>query len=239
MKYAIIAAGDGSRLRQEGIQAHKPLVEVGGKKLIDRLISIFMENDAEDICVICNEEMTDVSAHLIEIEENGLNGRKIPLHFIVKSTPSSMHSFYELSTLIGSGSFILTTVDTIFREDEFASYVKAFQNKSDEVDGLMGVTRFVDDEKPLWISADKAGHIHGFYDAKTAETQFVSGGIYGLTDKAFRTLNDCIARGESRMRNFQRALIKDGLDIRAYEFGKIMDIDHKKDILEAEQFLKG
>lgn len=240
MKYAIIAAGEGSRLREEGVRAHKPLIEVGGRKLIDRLISIFMQNDAEEICVICNEEMTDVSAHLIEIQEEGLEGRQVPLRFIVKSTPSSMHSFYELSTLLGPGSFILTTVDTIFHEDEFADYVKAFQTEGEEIDGLMGVTRFVDDEKPLWIAADEQNdnRIGGFYDSRTPDTQFVSGGIYGLTDKAFSTLNDCIARGESRMRNFQRALIKDGLNIHAYEFGKIMDIDHKKDIFEAEQFLR-
>ena len=39
MKYAIIAAGEGSRLAREGIWEPKPLVEVGGERLIDRLFS--------------------------------------------------------------------------------------------------------------------------------------------------------------------------------------------------------
>ena len=52
MKYAIIAAGEGSRLAAEGIELPKPLVEVGGKALIDRLIGIFMDNGAEEIVVI-------------------------------------------------------------------------------------------------------------------------------------------------------------------------------------------
>ena len=47
MKYAIIAAGEGSRLAAEGITVPKPLVEVNGEYLIDRLIRIFMQNDAE------------------------------------------------------------------------------------------------------------------------------------------------------------------------------------------------
>ena len=52
MKYAIIAAGEGSRLAQEGIEAPKPLVVVNGEKLIDRLLRIFTENAAEAIVVI-------------------------------------------------------------------------------------------------------------------------------------------------------------------------------------------
>ena len=44
MKFAIIAAGEGSRLAAEGIQEPKPLVKVGGECLIDRLIRIFQED---------------------------------------------------------------------------------------------------------------------------------------------------------------------------------------------------
>ena len=37
MKYAIIAAGEGSRLAAEGVAEHKPLVRVHGECLVDRL----------------------------------------------------------------------------------------------------------------------------------------------------------------------------------------------------------
>ena len=37
MKYAIIAAGEGSRLQQEGIDLPKPLVPIGGEAMNDRL----------------------------------------------------------------------------------------------------------------------------------------------------------------------------------------------------------
>lgn len=66
----------------------------------------------------------------------------------------------------------------------------------------------------------------------------ISAGIYGLTPRAFQTLNDCIERGESRMRNFQRALVADGLKLRAYPFKKVLDIDHATDIQKAEEELK-
>lgn len=76
MKYAIIAAGEGSRLAKEGVSAPKPLVKVNGMCLIDRLIRVFMDNHAEQIIVICNSNMTSVSQHLAELKENGLDGTK-------------------------------------------------------------------------------------------------------------------------------------------------------------------
>ena len=71
MKYAIIAAGEGSRLAQEGITSPKPLVEVNGERLIDRLLRVFMANGASEVVVICNEQMTAVRNHLETISQRG------------------------------------------------------------------------------------------------------------------------------------------------------------------------
>ena len=237
MKYAVIAAGEGSRLAAEGIESPKPLVKVGGEVLIDRLIRIFMDNDADEIVIICNDLTTLVARHLLDIQQNGLKGRPIPLRFMVKSTPSSMHSFFELSPYLTDGPFCLTTVDTIFRPDEFKDYIAAFKTAVEEGnDGLMGVTDYIDDEKPLYVDVDDDLNITGFLD-KSDTCRYISGGIYGLTPKAITTLNGCIDRGESRMRNFQRALISDGQKLKAYKFSKVLDIDHASDIKKAEDFL--
>ena len=234
MKYAIIAAGEGSRLVQEGVAAPKPLVKVGGEMLIDRLIRVFMDNNASEICVICNEQMTAVAEHLKEISEAG----RVPLKYVVKSTPSSMHSMWELSKWLKDEPFVLTTVDTIFRENEFKTYAQTFQQfaESGYADGLMGVTDYIDDEKPLYVGTDDDMNITGFYDT-CDHPKYISGGIYGLTPKSIDTLRRCIERGDSRMRNFQRALVSDGLKLKAYNFSKVLDIDHASDIEKAEAFL--
>lgn len=239
MKYAIIAAGNGSRLHQEGVKAPKPLVKVNGERLIDRLLRIFCNNQATEIIVICNKQMTDVQEHLADVQQHGLNGKEVPLRFIVKTTPSSMHSFYEISSLIGKESFVLTTVDTIFREDEFSVYIHEFQKEiEDGTQAFMGVTDYIDDEKPLYVSTDEAMNITGFHDKNTGNCQYISGGIYGLTPETITTLNNCMERGESRMRNFQRALIANGRKTKAYAFTKVLDIDHATDIEKAEEYLK-
>ena len=236
MKFAIIAAGDGSRLAQEGVTEPKPLVKVRGERLIDRLIRIFMGNNATEIVVICNEQMSDVASHLKMIQDKGLNGLPVPLRFVVKSTPSSMHSFYELRNFLRDDPFILTTVDTIFDESEFHDYVLSFQDKiAQGTAALMGVTDYIDDEKPLYVGVDNVMRINGYYDTPQADSHFISAGIYGLTAPSLNILEACIEKGESRMRNFQRALVAAGLQIEAYPLTKVFDIDHIDDIRKADE----
>ena len=239
MKFAIIAAGDGSRLAQEGITEPKPLVKVRGERLIDRLIRIFMGNNATEIVVICNEQMSDVASHLKMIQDEGLNGRHVPLRFVIKSTPSSMHSFYELRHFLRDEPFILTTVDTIFDESEFHDYVLSFQDKiAQGTDALMGVTDYIDDEKPLYVGVAKVMRINCYYDTPQADSRFISAGIYGLTASSLDILEACIEKGESRMRNFQRALVAADLRIEAYPLTKVFDIDHIEDIRKADEGVK-
>ena len=238
MKYAIIAAGDGSRLAAEGVAEPKPLVCVGGRPLIDRLLDVFMQNDAEEIIVICNDRMSSVVAHLRELQRDGLDGVRLPLRYVVKTTPSSMHSFFEISRYMGGGAFCVTTVDTIFRPDEFGGYIRAFKSEvsAGKCQGMMGVTDYIDDEKPLYVQTDEAMGITAFLDTSDS-CRYVSAGIYGLTPSSLPTLDGCMRRGESRMRNFQRAMIADGLVLRAYPFSKVLDVDHASDIQKAEEFL--
>ena len=239
MKFAIIAAGDGSRLAQEGVTEPKPLVKVRGERLIDRLIRIFMENNATEIVVICNEQMFDVANHLKMIQAKGLNGLPIPLRFVVKSTPSSMHSFYELRDFLRDEPFILTTVDTIFDESEFHDYVLSFQDKTAHgAAALMGVTDYIDDEKPLYVGVDNVMRINGYYDNAQVDSRFISAGIYGLTASSLDILESCIEKGEGRMRNFQRALVAAGLRMEAYPLTKVFDIDHIEDIRKADEGVK-
>ena len=239
MKFAIIAAGDGSRLAQEGVTEPKPLVKVRGERLIDRLIRIFMGNNATEIVVICNEQMSDVASHLKMIQDEGLNGLHVPLRFVIKSTPSSMHSFYELRHFLCDEPFILTTVDTIFDESEFHDYVLSFQDKiAQGTDALMGVTDYIDDEKPLYVGVDNVMRINGYYDTPQADSRFISAGIYGLTAPSLDILEACIEKGESRMRNFQRALVAANLRIEAFPLTKVFDIDHIEDIRKADEGVK-
>ena len=229
MKFAIIAAGEGSRLASEGVAQHKPMVELNGVPIIERLIRIFASHGASSISIIVNEKQPETVEFLKNIDAG------CEINIVVKNTPSSMHSMHALSELLRGEKFCLTTVDTLFHEEEFSRYITAL--KDYEGDGIMAVTDFIDDEKPLYIATDENMEITAFCDTPTTETHFISGGIYGLSPKALDILDQCMKDGIHRMRNFQRRLVESGMKLKAFPLGKIIDIDHAEDIAKAERFL--
>lgn len=200
--------------------------------MIHRLIRIFNANGAEQIAIVANDLYPETAEYVRKLMSEPF-GKHCRL--VVKSTPSSMHSLYALSSLLEEGSFCLTTVDTIFREEEFARYIEDFSTTP--YDGLMGVSDFIDDERPLYVETGEHLMISGFGDTATQDSKYISGGIYGLKPICLQTLQRCMAEGLHRMRNFQRGLIKDGRKLQAWPFSKVLDIDHASDILKAEQFL--
>jgi len=232
LKYGLIAAGQGSRLVAEGITVPKPLVKVGGEALIDRLLRVFVENEAESISLIINEEMKEVREHLATLN------LPVPLHVVVKSTPDSFHSFFELMPYLQGGKFCLTTVDSIFKEDEFRQYIHHFM-EDEAVDALMGVTDYIDDEKPLYVKVDDDTlRITGYANEVYEGCRYISGGIYCMNQQVLSLLPKAMNAGVKRMRGFQQYLVDAGMKVQAWPFSKVIDIDHATDIEKAENFLR-
>lgn len=244
MNFAIIAAGEGSRLAQEGVEKPKPLVDIDGRPMIGRLLEIFSRSGGRRIVVCVNEFMKEVKAYLDAFQFEPRSDGTVPELIVkVKTTPSSMHTMAEIaSEMRGHGRWIATTVDTIFWPSDFQAYVEAWEQAPAKVNVMMAVTDFVDDEKPLWITTTPSSdsgtlRITSFLDRAPEHPEYISGGIYGLSDPAIDVLEECLAKGVSRMRNYQRALVEAGLDVEAFPMGKIIDVDHAADIAVANSFL--
>ena len=231
MHYAIIAAGEGSRLAQEGATKPKPLITLDGRPMVKRLIDIFVRCHAQSVSIIVNERMPEVRQYLASLE------LPVPFHVMARTTPGSLHSFYELSKAIPEGKLCLATVDSVFREYDFKQYVDAFEHDETH-DGLWAITPFIDDEKPLYVEVDDSMHITAFSD-KTPKhsTLYVSGGIYAMSHCPHKLLERCLSLGMTSMRDFQRALVDAGWRLKAHAIDKIIDVDHAADIITAQQFI--
>lgn len=233
MDYAIIAAGQGSRLGGEGAALPKPLVAVGGEPMISRLVGLLDSMGAESINIITNPSMPAVGEAVRSLVVTA------PVRHVEKSTGGSMESFHALAQLLDPGrDFCLLTVDTVFAPDEFRRFFEAFEADPD-ADGYMAVTAYVADEKPLYVAATPEGDITGFLDRPVPGVRYVSGGIYALRPAALGILADCADSGVSRMRDFQRALIASGMRLKAWPFAKIIDVDRPEDVAEAGRFVGG
>lgn len=230
MKLLIIAAGEGSRLRQEGLYTPKPLVQINGKPLVERMIDMAICHSISEVCIIVNDLYPELKTYFTA------NSFSIPIHLIVKTTPSSLHSFYELRHFVRNESFILTTVDPVFKEDSFASYLN-YIHTHDDADGIMAVTSYVDDEKPLWVLTDPSMKITA-YQANKENAQYVSAGIYYLKPTTIPLLENAVSMNMHKMRAFQQFLIDKEKHLVAFDFGKVIDIDHVNDIKLAEHLLQ-
>ncbi len=224
MRFGIIAAGEGSRLALEGSGQPKPLVPIAGVPMIERLARIFMNCGADRIAVIVNDRNPDTASYVRRMSAH------MPIDLVVKSTPTPMHSLMELAPYLGRERFCVTTVDTVFRENELADMMKAFESTS--YDGLMGVTSLIDDEKPLYVDTDSDMLIRGFLDEQGG-CRFVSAGIYALKAQALDVLAQCLESGQTRMRYFQRRLLEEGMRLKAFDMGRVIDVDHVGDIEKA------
>lgn len=155
------------------------------------------------------------------------------------------------SPLQGADRTLVVTVDSFYDAGDMARYIAALRET--ESDALMAVTEHDDDEKPLYLHCTEEMDVRAFSGEKMpvkgprrAETgmgagekheiisaTYVSAGIYGLSNRALETVAECHAAKKRRLREFQQALIDSGLNVRAFLFGDVYDLDRPEDLERA------
>jgi NDP-sugar pyrophosphorylase family protein len=229
VRFAIVAAGEGSRLRAEGVTTPKPLVEIGGVPILERLIVQARENGAREVSCIVNAETPALVRFL------GERSFGIPVRLIVKSTPSSLHSLHELCPHLGGEPFCLFTADAVFLAQELRDFLEAARGRTGS-SGLLAVTGYVHDEKPLYVDLKATGEIGAFRDT-AAGVPCVTGGIYYLSPDVIPDIGLAVAQGVTRLRNALSFLLERGHRLDAFAFSRIVDVDRLSDIAPAEELL--
>jgi hypothetical protein len=104
---------------------------------------------------------------------------------------------------------------------------------------VLAVTPFVDDELPLYVARDGAGFATEIADrapASPAGEPVVTGGVYGFSPVARRLAGVAVA-SLHRMRAFLKLLVELKVPVATVEVPRIIDLDHKRDLLAAESWL--
>lgn len=227
-----MAGGLGSRFVKEGCECPKPMVPLFGQPMIGVLINTLMKCGADRIYVGANARMQTLLDYLEELKTQGL-----PIDVRPIITDNSYCTLRAASEGI-EGKFIAMTCDAIFPTDEFREYVKAVEEARADV-ALMGLTRFVEDESPLYarISADGEVIDYRYGGEPYAEGTIVSAGLYGLSGKIMGVIPELGLEPES-LSDFQRLLaVKTPVKVLPYEFTIAFDVDNTRDRLHAEEFL--
>jgi NDP-sugar pyrophosphorylase family protein len=217
----IIAAGEGSRLRRDGFTAHKPLVEVGGVPLIERVLENFEAAGIAPPIVIVNEDEREC----VERVRARFPARAV--EFIVKTTASSLESFRLVTGATRRGPMLVSTVDAWCRPSDFAAFVDAAMRRPTDAT-VLAVTPFVADEKPLWVDLDAGGRVAALGRSRGA---FVTAGMYLVPESVRRAAPPA---GLGRLRDFLGWLHQSGHAMYGEVIPAVVDVDRAEDVAIAE-----
>lgn len=161
-------------------------------------------------------------------------------------TPSSLHTLGVGLAAVSGGAVFCTMADTVMPDAAwhglFGQMRAAFACGADSV---LAVTPHVGDSGGLYVERDGHGRLTAFRDAPPVPDTpaapvgpvLVTGGVYGLGPEARGLALEALGAGVDRMRGYLRLLLDRGLDVRAVEVPRIIDLDHRSDLEHANAWL--
>jgi NDP-sugar pyrophosphorylase family protein len=221
----IIAAGEGSRLRASGFPMPKPLVPVAGVPLIEWVIGNFLAAGITSLVIIVNEEARAC--------RDWIHSRfpDLEAEVIVKTTQSSLESFFEVTRRLGSDRAVVSTVDAWCRPADFERFVHAALRRPADT-SVLAVTPLVADERPLWVRVDASGRVQ---ELGGPDGTHVTAGMYVLSERARAVAPPPLGR----LRDFLQWLLDQGEPIYAETIERVIDVDHASDVALAELNFRG
>jgi NDP-sugar pyrophosphorylase family protein len=214
----IIAAGEGSRLRQAGYTEPKPLVSVRGTPLIERVIGNFLAAGIESLVIIFNEEDGRDCKRRVRSRFPDVD-----IEVIIKTTASSLESFLTVARRIKEGPALISTADAWCSPDDFKVFVEQAALRPPN-STVLAVTPFVADERPLWALLDQSGRVKSL--GGNAGTM-VTAGMY-LVPERVRQLS--VPKELNRLRDFLSWLVANGEPVFGIPIETVVDVDRGEDV---------
>lgn len=242
----IIAAGWGERLGQ---QMPKALTPVGGRALIDFTLDGFQAAGITQVTCIINEKSTAVRDY-VEAQK-----RPLAMDWIVRTTPSSMHSFLivlERLSRLGEKNYLMTTVDSICPPSAYANFI-ADANRFSDADVVLGLTTLIDDEKPLRVAMrgrEGTGIMPELVvqDPEAFEivamtnngfqSDYVTAGFYRVSPGILSAKGEALRQNFTALRQYLGYLLKYGFRFYGAPLPPVIDVDRPQDVQAAETLLK-
>lgn len=234
LKGGIIAAGEGSRLKRDGLRMPKPMVPIAGVPLIERVVSNFVNVGITQLWIIFNEGDRECATFIQERFPD------LDIRCIVKTTRSSYESFWEVGRQSGPGPILMSTVDWICPESAFRRFVdQALRQGSGQarpchqVSAVLAVTPFVADEKPLWVTLDSSGRVTA---VGGSSGNVVTAGLYLVSGSVFAQAPHPSSLG--RLRDFLAWMVDHGIPAYGVVIDQVIDVDRAEDLQLAETIVK-
>ncbi len=201
-------AGRGSRLRPHTLTVPKPLLPVGGKPIVHRLV--------EDIAEICSGKIEEIAFVI------GDFGPEVERELIaVAATLGAKGKIYYQHQALGTAHAVLCAADSMDGEVVIAfadTLFRADFRFTDDVDGILWVKQISDPSAFGVVKLDKNGFITDFVEkSKTFVSDLAMIGIYYVRDGAalrrelqYLVDNNVVKGGEYQLPDALRRLVESG-----------------------------
>ncbi|MDP4595758.1 MAG: sugar phosphate nucleotidyltransferase [Crocinitomicaceae bacterium] len=233
MKVIVPMAGRGSRLRPHTLTIPKPLVPVGGKPIVHRLVA-----DIARVCAEPIEEIAFVVGEFGEAVEKELLavaaslGAKGSIHYQLQALGTA-HAVLCAAEVL-DGPVVVAFADTLFKAD--------FKISSED-EGILWVKQIEDPSAFGVVQLDAQGHIIDFVEKpQTFVSDLAMIGIYYFKDGGrlkqelqYLIDNNVVKSGEYQLPDALRRLTEAGVAFKPGTVDEWLDCGNKEVTVETNQ----
>lgn len=224
MKAAIIAGGLGKRLRPLTENKPKPLVEVGGKPIIEWQIEWLKSSGVDTVVVLAGYHRDK----LVEFIGSGARFG-VSVAYVVEDEPlGTGGAIKNAERVIGRETFVAVNGDVI-TNIPVRDLVDYLENSSEAVVAVALVPL----RSPFGIvEIDEHGRVKSFREKPVMEDRLINAGVYAMKPDVFSYLP---TEGDIERKTFPKLAAEGRLLGRVYRDCYWRSIDTVKDIEEASQ----
>jgi len=233
MKIIVPMAGRGSRLRPHTLTVPKPLVPVGGKPIVHRLVEDIAKTASEkidEIAFVIGDFGKEVEDELIKVAEKlGAKGKI----FYQDKALGTAHAVLCASECL-TGPVVVAFADTLFKADF---------TLDDDADGNIWVKQIDDPSAFGVVKLDDEGYITDFVEKpETFVSDLAMIGIYYFkeaeklkTELQYLIDNGIIKGGEYQLPDALRRLTEKGLKFKPGKVNEWLDCGNKQVTVHTNQ----
>src|SRR5258706_3349964 len=113
MHALILAGGEGSRLRSDGVSTPKPFVELDGQPLLLRLGACLRALGCESVTALVRGSALDRAGPRLQLDASDA------MRVVACETPSSLHTLARGLETVPPGPVLCSMVDTVMRDSDW------------------------------------------------------------------------------------------------------------------------
>jgi len=233
-KAVILAAGRGTRMRDLTVATPKPMLNVGGRPILERLLERLIEAGVSEALI--------VTGYHAEAIEDYFRDYRLPLHFVRQAPVNGTATAALLARqFVGHDDFLLTFGDILADASCYRQILERLRGEPD-VDAILGV-KYVDDPyQGAAVYVDDDGKVTRIVEKPPrgeSTTRWNSAGIYAVRTSLFEQLERVprSSRGEYELTSAISQLIEAGKLLRIFAIeGHWRDIGRPEDLEDITDF---